>query len=95
MKKIIAIIAVALVLFTATASAAVYPRTFKVYDLDYTNDVVTLISFNGDLYTFYGCEDWFINDCASAVMDDMGTPEIDDDKIVIVYYDAWNIESWE
>ena len=95
MKKIIAIIVVVLILFTATASAAVYPRTFKVYDLDYTNDVVTLISFNDDLYTFYGCEDWHINDCASAIMDDMGTSEIDDDEIVMVYYNAWNIEGWE
>ena len=94
MKKIIAIVIVALML-TTTAFASVYPKTFKVYDLDYINDIVTLETFNGDLFDFYGCEDWCIGDCASAIMDDMGTPEIFDDEIVMVYYSAWDIEGWK
>lgn len=71
-----------------------YALTVKVIDVDYENDVVTCEDFNGNLWSFYGCEDWAEDDCASLLMNDCGTPIIYDDEIVSAKYCGWILVHW-
>lgn len=66
-----------------------YALTTVVEKVDYKKDTVTCIDFNGNLWEFYGVEDWQKDDIASLLMDNKGTPEIYDDVIVKSYYDGW------
>ena len=74
-------------------SADTYALTTKVVKLDRENDVVVCEDFNGNLWEFYGCEDWQIDDIASLLMDDNGTSTIYDDEIVNVRYNG-TFEGW-
>ena len=70
-----------------------YALTTKVVELDRENDVVVCEDFNGNLWEFYGCEDWQIDDIASLRMDNNGTPTIYDDEIVSARYNG-TFEGW-
>ena len=74
-------------------SADSYAMTTKVVELDRENDVVVCEDFNGNLWEFYGCEDWQIDDIASLRMDNNGTPTIYDDEIVSARYNG-TFEGW-
>ena len=74
-------------------SADTYALTTKVVKLDRENDVVVCEDFNGNLWEFYGCEDWQIDDIASLLMDDNGTSTIYDDEIVNARYNG-TFEGW-
>ena len=52
-----------------------------VRKVDRESDIVTCEDSNGNLWEFYGCEDWQEGDCASLLMNDQGTPTICDDVI--------------
>lgn len=64
----------------------IYPETTIITALDYEQDIVTVETCEGFLFSFYGCEDWAIGDFASVIFDDMGTESILDDEIIIVKY---------
>ena len=68
-----------------------YPLTTFVISVNYTTDTVITEDSNGNLWTFYGVEDWQNGDCCSFIMDNNGTPEIKDDKIVSAKYSAYTI----
>jgi hypothetical protein len=68
-----------------------YALTAQVVKIDRAQDIVTVEDSVGNLWEFYGVEDWEIGDCASMVMDDMGTDRIYDDEIVNVRYAAWTL----
>ena len=70
-----------------------YPLTTEIVELDRENDVVTCEDFNGYLWQFEGCEDWQEGDICSMIMNDNGTAEIFDDKIVSVRYSG-TFEGW-
>lgn len=74
---------------TEPADENLYALTTQVVQVDYENDVVVCQDFNGDLWTFEGCEDWLYGDIASMVMNDKGTPIKYDDEIVSVRYGGW------
>ena len=74
-------------------SAENYALTTKVVELDRENDIVVCEDFNGNLWEFYGCEDWQIDDVASLLMDDNGTSTIYDDEIVNARYNG-TFEGW-
>jgi len=63
-----------------------YSATAIVDSLDTNNDVVTCVDYNGNIWTFYGVEDWQEGDIVSLLMNDMGTATIYDDEIVKTYY---------
>ena len=63
-----------------------YPTTAIVDSLDTDNDLVACVDCNGNIWTFYGIEDWQEGDFVSLLMDDMGTATIYDDEIVKTYY---------
>lgn len=64
----------------------IYPLTTVVVSVDAENDVVTCIDYNGNLWEFYGCEDWEQGDIASLLMKNCGTAEIFDDEIIMANY---------
>ena len=68
-----------------------YALTAQVVKIDRAQDIVTVEDSVGNLWEFYGAEDWEIGDCASMVMDDMGTDRIYDDEIVSAQYAAWTL----
>lgn len=91
---ILIIMAIACITCDAEARHKLYALTTVVVNVDYDNDVVTVEDFNGFLWEFENCDDWFEGDCCSMVMDDMGTEIIFDDEIISVRYNAWNLERW-
>ncbi len=85
-------------LFTSIVPAreiptTIYPATFVVTSISTETDTVTIIDFNGFQFTFYGTEDWAVDDVVSCIMDSKGTPCILDDEIVSIrysgYFDGW------
>lgn len=84
---------IALVVLSEKPVSDSYAMTTKVVELDRENDVVVCEDFNGNLWEFYGCEDWQIDDIASLLMDDNGTPTIYDDEIVSARYNG-TFEGW-
>lgn len=96
MKKLTAIALILILTAIAlTASADVYPMTAKVVEVNYDEDIVTVETFTGFLFSFEGCEDWAEGDCASLIMDDNGTEKILDDVIVMAQYGGWTLINWE
>ena len=87
MKKLmILILAIAIVACTCSCgkSSTLYPETGKVVSI--SGDVVTVETCTGNLFEFYGAEDWMVNDCISLIMDGCGTEEVNDDVIIAVKY---------
>ena len=70
-----------------------YALTTKVVMIDYPTDVVWCKDFNGNIWEFYGCEDWAIGDIASLLMNDKGTENIEDDEIMSARYNG-TFEGW-
>ena len=66
-----------------------YPETARVVEI--CNDEVVVETCTGNLFAFYGAEDWFIGDCVSMIMDSCGTPKVTDDIIIDAHYSAWKI----
>lgn len=93
MKKMIALI-LALMALCGAATAEIYPEIARVVELDYDEDTVTVETFMGFLFVFEGCEDWTEGDSCAMIMDDCGTAEITDDKIVMARYCAWTLINW-
>jgi len=78
--------------FTATHKL-VYAITTKVVWMDRETDVVWCEDYNGNLWEFYGCEDWCINDIACLLMNDNGTENIYDDEVMSIRYQG-TFEGW-
>ena len=65
----------------------VYSLSTVVTDLDRERDIVTVEEFDGsNVWTFYGVEDWEINDICSLTMFNNNTPKIYDDIIIGTTY---------
>ena len=65
-----------------------YPLSTHVVEVDRVDDVVTVEDSVGNLWSFFGCEDWIVGDGCAMLMDDMGTASIYDDAILATYYQA-------
>lgn len=63
-------------------TASIYPDAGIVTEVDYTTDTVEVTMLNGNVFAFYGCDDWYMGDIAAMIMNDNGTPEVNDDIIV-------------
>lgn len=66
-----------------------YPRTAVVTEVDYANDIVSAIDATGNIWEMTETDDWLEGDVVSMLMDDNGTPEILDDRIVKAYYSGF------
>lgn len=76
---------------SASVKGAMYAMTAKVVEVNEAADLVTVVDSTGNLWAFYGCEDWQVNDCASLVMYDAGTQSIYDDEVINARYNAWTL----
>lgn len=63
-----------------------YIMETRVIDFEEASDLVVTETETGNLYTFYGIEDWELNDRCILLMDDCGTEDVTDDKIIRTYY---------
>ena len=91
MRKVI-LMALVLIMVAPTASAEIYPKTAKVIEVNYDEDLVTIETCTGITYTFEGCEDWVEGDGVSLIMEDNGTESILDDCILMAEYTGWILE---
>lgn len=60
-----------------------------VSDINYNDDIVYCTDFNGFIWSFYGVEDWAINDICSLTMYDNNTEIIYDDIILNATYSGY------
>ena len=89
-KLLIIILAIAIIACTCSCGkSTLYPETGKVVEI--CNDVVTVETSTGNLFAFYGAEDWFVGDIVSMIMDSCGTQRVTDDIIIDAHYSAWKI----
>ena len=96
MKKLIVtvIILICALFFVAALRQPVpetYANTGRVMAISVGTDTVIVEDFSGNLWAFYGAEDWMDGDCVSLVMCDAGTEEIYDDEILSVRYSGWTL----
>ena len=94
MKKVIIALMFAAMMFVMCVIVAhgeeqYYALVGVVVELDMRENVVYVEDFNGNIWSFDGCEDWAIGDIAGMVMDTMGTENIYDDAIINVTYNGW------
>ena len=84
-KLLIIILAIAIIACTCSCGkSTLYPETGKVVEI--CNDEVVVETCTGNLFAFYGAEDWMIGDCISLIMDGCGTANVKDDVIITVKY---------
>ena len=88
-KAIMAMVIMIIISVTIGTYAEQYPTTMIVNELDYDENMVICIDFNGNEWAFEEIEDWCIGDIASMIMDDMGTESIYDDTIIMVRYSGY------
>lgn len=77
----------------STVQSSIYPLTTKIVMVNYPTDEVWCEDYNGNIWEFYGCEDWAIGDVASLLMNDNGTENIYDDEIMSTRYQG-TFEGW-
>lgn len=70
---------------------ATYANTGRVMAVSAGTDTVIVEDYSGNLWAFYGAEDWMEGDCVSLVMGDNATPELTDDEILSVRYSGWTL----
>ena len=87
-------ITIVLIALCGVATSEIYPETAKVVEVNYDTDTVTVETFTGFLFSFYGCEDWTVGDCASLIMEDNGTELVYDDEIIMAQYGGWELVNW-
>jgi len=69
-----------------------YALATTVHHIDNDTDVVTCEDYNGNLWEFYGVEDWQVGDNANLLMDTMDTTSIYDDEICGATYGGWVLD---
>lgn len=82
-KNLLTLIFVMFLMVLTTISASVKePPT-----IDMRDEVVLEDLEDGNEFVFSGCEDWMVNDYASVLMSDSGTPlDRTDDIIICAHY---------
>lgn len=66
----------------------IYGRLTKVVELNYEEDYVVVRDSHGYEWSFYGCEDWEIDDICILSMKSMGNENIFDDEIISATYSS-------
>ena len=74
-----------------TVTSTFYPATTVITNI--SGDVVTMETATGHVYEMTGAEDYMTGDLVALIMDDNGTPEITDDKIISAHYAGYWTEN--
>jgi hypothetical protein len=89
------VVAIAILMgIAACASAEQYPQAFVVELVNYEQDFMVLVDYNGNEWIYEGVEDFDCGDIVAAIMEECGTPTIYDDEIVKIRY-AGYMEDWD
>ena len=94
-KSFLATILIALLVInpteTTTATETYYPALAVVTETNTETDSVTIMTLpDGNLWEFYGAEDWSGGDLAVCIFSDKGTPDyLQDDEIITVHYSGY------
>ena len=64
------------------AALTLYPETGIITNVDAATDIVEVSTLSGEVFAFYGVEDWETGDFCSMLMDGKGTETITDDEVV-------------
>ena len=67
-----------------------YSLSTVVTEINIKDDSITVEDSNGNLWDFYGIEDWEVGDGCSLLMDNNGTENIEDDIIISTQYHTTN-----
>lgn len=71
-----------------------YSETMAIINVDYDTDTVEAMDFNGNVWSFTGCEDYYEGDLIAVTMCDNGTTNtIYDDIIIDTKYSGW-VSEW-
>ena len=71
-----------------------YPMMAVVVEADKEANIVICKDFNGFYWAFpYDGDGWTEGDVVSMIMNDRGTPNVQDDYIIDYRYDGW-LEGW-
>lgn len=83
--------AVSVAVTDSPAAPAEYKRMTTVYSLDHADDAVIVVDSDGELWEFYGVEDWAVGDLCELTMIDAGKPGYKwDDEITRTVYKGVN-----
>lgn len=63
-----------------------YAIDTRVIEFEESTDVVVVEAKSGQMYGFYGIEDWEIDDRCVLIMDNNGTDDVKDDRIIRAIY---------
>ncbi len=63
-----------------------YPMSGVIVGVNEADDIVTFSNANGQKFSFYGSEDWSEGDTVAVIMNDNGTEYVDDDTVIMAYY---------
>lgn len=94
MKKFVAMMVLCIIMICSVASAEIYPQAFVVSEVNYEENTILLVDYNGEGWLWKGIEDYEVGDIIAAIMDDNETETIYDDIIIIIQY-AGYMEGWE
>ena len=77
------------------SSAALYPETMVITEVNQAENIVTAETATGFVYSFSGTEDYTTGDIISCIMSDNGTADnITDDYILSVQYSGFYMEEY-
>lgn len=92
MKRITLAMTILLLMTGCNKTSNLYATTTVVTNIE--QDTVYCEDFNGEVWTFTGAESWAIGDYCSMIMDNNGTQDIYDDKIISTRYSGWLNGTW-
>lgn len=67
-----------------------YAKSGEVFAIDRGEDTVYFFDKDGQEWSFFGAEDWFVGDRLCAIFDSLGTFTRSDDVIINITYEAWD-----
>ena len=95
MKKLTSLITIVSIMFGSSGNVYfntiedIYPETAIITETDLETDLVTVETLNGNIFEFYGVEDYTTGDIVSMIMDSNKTETVTDDIILSVKYSGY------
>lgn len=88
--KFLALIIALILLIWLILQLDFYPKTGEIFKVDYRENLVYIVDETGNIWTFYGAENWRRGDVCSLIMSGHFTETVFDDSIVKVEKSGYN-----
>lgn len=85
MKNIISIILTILIFISALIGIALYSLDVIIIEVNTDSDVVSVEDATGNIWEFYGIDNWSVDDTCTLIMFNHFTEKIFDDIIIKVF----------